>query len=51
MTDRKIAILLFDERRLPEVRNTVQVLMANSVCAEITVFSDKDLPEFNMAHE
>lgn len=51
MTDRKIAILLFDDRRLPEVRNTVQMLMANSACQEITVFSDVDCPDLNVAHE
>lgn len=51
MADRKIAILLFDERRLPEVRNTVDILMANSACSDITVFSEKDFPEFNRAHE
>jgi hypothetical protein len=29
MMNRKVAILLFDERRLSEVKNTVSILMDN----------------------
>ena len=51
MTNRKIAILLLDDRRIQNVRNIVSVLMANAVCDEITVFSENPLPGFDMAHE
>ena len=51
MSDRKIAILLFDERRLPDVRNIVQTLMSCAASPEITVFSERPEPEFNMVHE
>lgn len=51
MSYRKVAILLFDDRRLPEVRNTVSALMSCAACSEITVFSEREVPEFNIGHE
>ena len=37
--DRHIAILLLDDKRLPLVRRTVDILMANAAAPRITVFS------------
>lgn len=51
MPDRKIAIFLSDERRIPDVRSNVGILMSCAVCPEITVFSEREIPEFNMGHE
>ena len=51
MIDRKIAILLFEERKLQNVRDAVSVFMANSAASEITVFSKEEFPEFNTGHE
>lgn len=48
MMNRKVAILLFDERRLSEVKNTVSILMDNQICSEITVFSKNIISEFNI---
>ena len=51
MTNRKIAILLLDDRRLSDVKNTVSLLINSNICSDITVFSKDLISDFNIETE
>jgi len=51
MSERKIAILVFDRQKLSAVRDNLRILAEKGIPGEITVFSEEKLPELNGENE